>query len=173
MDHREGNYERVVGDQVNLAPVGQVVEQTVDDRCGLVAHAADGPGSEGALDQLAESCVVRRVEAQDRRCPLFIPFGQGLHVLGNVVVVLPPYRGVWVAQYVMDVVVAGDQQCPDQGAVHRVVVAQLPVVGIGVGHEAGVQRVPGHLLGRRHRLFPFTAQIIRPTRLPERTAPSM
>ncbi len=60
-DHGDGDVVREVLHQLAAPLLGERVEQVVDPALEEAAHAFDGPGREGAGDQLAQPRVVRRV----------------------------------------------------------------------------------------------------------------
>ena len=189
VDHRERDHEGVVGNEVDLVPVGELVQQVVHDGRGLVAHTADGPRGKGALHQFPEPGVVRRVQPQDGRHPLVLAVPEGQHVFrGRLTGLEPPNRSLRVAEHLVGVVVARYDQDAEWGPVHGVFVPQAGVVRVRVQQEVWIEWVPGRGVNGIGHMTDATdgrpavskrASVLSPvyrptpTSYPERMAPSM
>ena len=189
MDHRKRDNEGVVGNEVDLVPVGELVQQVVHDGGGLVAHTADGPRSEGALHQFPEPGVVRGVQSEDGRHPLVLAVPEGQHVFRGCLTRLePPDRRLGVAEHLVGIVVARYDQDAERGPVHGVFVPQASVLRVRVEQEVWIEWVPGRgvdgighmtdatdgrLAGSKRASVPSPVYRPTPTSYPERMAPSM
>ena len=143
-DHREGQRERQVADHVHPAVGLHPVQHLVDQRLDALVEGFDPPGGERLLGQAPDPGVVGRVEVQDGPGASFAALvaggfdhrGAGIK---RRVLVLDRHPGF--PQDPGAVLVAGDRPRPDRVVVHRRLLAQDPILGVGILEVAGGERI--------------------------------
>jgi hypothetical protein len=147
-EHGDGQRVGEVADQLHAAPVDQLVEGAGHPLLHRGPDAFDGAGGERRLQQAPQAGVVGVVaehQGEDLVAPL--PLAGSLEVdhrrRRGPVEIAADGR---VAEHRADVVEAGEHPPAQQlGAVDGVVLAQAPVLVVGPGVEAGLERIErGH-----------------------------